>query len=229
MDKSTCAPLKLHDCAQVAIATGRWAGTVRELREQLATVEEASLYHHFWGRLLLPQFDEPEYNNDFASWASHSLHDKALAERLSAVNPTTFGSMEDVRQELIDIVETRLDESELLAWRQADYGFYFMRAQMVVFNTSSHVERPEDLREAMEHVSEGTIFYHFIDARRRTEARRDDISLWLEGCGERYQDLAGALHSIDPYFSSLYGLRQRLINTVEQHLQGELYGSAPGL
>jgi hypothetical protein len=229
MDDRACSPLQLRDCAQVAIATGRWAGTVRELREQLVTVEDASLYHHFWGRLLLPQFDEPEYNNDFASWASHSLHDKALAERLSAVNPTAYSSMEDVRHELIDLIEGRLDESELLAWRQADYGFYFMRAQMVVFETSVRVEGPADLRAALEHVSEGTIFYHFIDARRRTEHRRDDISLWLESCGEQYQPLAGALHNIDPYFSSLFGLRQRLINTVEQHLQGERYGSAAGV
>jgi hypothetical protein len=229
MDQGSCAPLKLRDCAQVAIATGRWAGTLRELREQLVTVEEASIYHHYWGRLLLPQFDEPEYNNDFASWASHSLHDKALAERLSAVNPTSFKSMGDVRHELIEIMEARLDESELLAWRQADYGFYFMRAQMVVFDTTAQVDRPEDLREALEHASEGTIFYHFIDARRRTAERRDDISLWLESCEEPNIELAEALNTIDPYFSSMYGLRQRLINTVEQHLQGELYGSAAGL
>jgi hypothetical protein len=229
MDEQSCSPLKLRDCAQVAIATGRWAGSVRELREQLVSVEEASIYHHFWGRLLLPAFDEPEYNNDFASWAHHSLHDKALAERLSAVNPTAYTSMEDVRHDLIDIVEHRLDESELLAWRQADYGFYFMRAQMIVFDTSAQVERPEELREALEHVSEGTIFYHFIDARRRTAEKRDDFSLWLQGCGERYHELADVVHNIDPYFSSLYGVRQRLINTLEQHLQGELYGSAAGL
>ena len=228
MAEGTCPPLQLRDCAQVAIATGRWAGTVRELREQLATVEDASIYHHFWGRLLLPQFDEPEYNNDFASWAAHSVHDKALAERLSAVNPSTFASMDDVRHELIDLLEQRLDENELLAWRQADYGFYFMRAQMVVFDTSRAVNSPDELREVLEHVSEGTIFYHFIDARRRTEQRRDDFSLWLESCGEGYVAVAEALHNIDPYFSSLFGVRQRLINTFSQ-VQGVAYGSAAGL
>jgi hypothetical protein len=219
-------PLKLRDCAQVAVATGRWAGSLRELREHLQTSEEASIYHHFWGRLLLPQFDEPEYNNDFASWAHRSLHDKTLAERLSAINPTNFAGIEDLRGELVDAVEQRLDESELLSWRQADHGFYFMRAQMVVFDTRWHLQRPEELSEVLEHVSEGTIFYHFIDARRRTEQRRDDLSLWLEGWGERYAPLAGALHAVDPYFSSLLGLRQRLINTVEQHLPGEAYGAA---
>src|SRR5688500_2662351 len=186
MAEESCPPLKLRDCAQIAVATGRWAGTVRELREQLVTVEESSIYHHFWGRLLLPQFDEPQYNNDLASWAAHSLHDKALAERLSAINPGGYISMEDVRHDLIDIIEHRLDESELLAWRQAHYGFFFMRAQMVVFDTNHQVNTPEELRQVLEHVSEGTIFYHFIVARRRTAERRDDLSLWLQSCGDRY-------------------------------------------
>lgn len=229
MAEGSCPPLKLRDCAQVAIATGRWAGDVRELREQLTAAEDASIYHHFWGRLLLPQFDEPEYNNDFASWAAHSLHDKALAERLSAVNPSRFASMDEVRHELIDILEQRLDENELLAWRQSDHGFYFMRAQMVVFETKWSITTPEELRDVLEHVSEGTIFYHFIDARRRTEQRSDDFSLWLGACGDQYSELANALHSIDPYFSSLFGLRQRLINTFNQVQGVQAYGSAAGL
>jgi hypothetical protein len=104
-----------------------------------------------------------------------------------------------------------------------------MRAQMVVFETSWSVNTPEELRHVLEHVSEGTIFYHFIDARRRTAERSDDFSLWLASCGEHYSELTTALQSIDPYFSSLFGLRQRLINTIE-HVQGALaHGSAASL
>jgi len=49
-----------------------------------------SIYHHFWGRLLQSQFDEPEYNNDFAAWVYHGLHEKALAEHLSVIDPTDY-------------------------------------------------------------------------------------------------------------------------------------------
>jgi hypothetical protein len=222
----TQRPLELRDCAQVAIATGRSAKNLRELREQLVVASPASIYHHFWGRLLLPQFAEPEYNNDFASWAFVAMHDKTLAEQLSAINPSQYNSTEELRTDLVDIVEARMDESELLAWRQADHDFYFMRAQMVVFNTDTRIETPFDLRAALEHVSEGTIFYHFIDARRRTETRQDDFTLWLQGFGDDFAELTQAVDAIDPYFSALLGIRNRLINTFDQHLQGGIYGSA---
>lgn len=218
--KGTGGELLLRDCAQVSISTGHSATTLRELRELLATVPPASIYHHFWGRLLQPQFDEPEYNNDFASWAHRSLHDKTLAERLSAINPSEYGSIEEVRAELIDDIELRLDESDLLAWRQTDHAFYFSRAQMVVFDTQHRLRDPRELARVIEHVSNGVIFYHFIDARQRTEEHADDFSLWLRGFGEQHAALADELVAIDPYFSSLHGLRRTLIRTLEKHTEG---------
>jgi hypothetical protein len=68
--------------AIITIATGIRVQNLKEFAVALKEVPLGSIYHHFWGRLLRPLFDEPEYNNDFASWASRGLHDKPLRQTL---------------------------------------------------------------------------------------------------------------------------------------------------
>ena len=83
-------PLQIKDCDLVAIATGVRAQNLKELRNNLLTCPPGCVYYHFWGGLIRPRFVDPEYNNDFAAWASHGIHDKKLAETLGVVDPTDF-------------------------------------------------------------------------------------------------------------------------------------------
>ena len=102
----------VKDCAVVAIATGRHALNLRELREHLISVDPDSIYHHFWGGLLRPRFDDPEYNNDFAAWAYRGLHESKLAERLGVIDPSDYTDLETLRQDLIDIIEEAQNHSD---------------------------------------------------------------------------------------------------------------------
>jgi len=213
-------PFSVKDCSLVATATGVGVQNLREFREALREVPAGSIYHHFWGRLLQPLFAEPEYNNDFASWAYRALHDKVLAERLSVVDPTEFSELEELRQELVEIVEMRLDESELIPWAKADQQFHFIQAQIVIFDTGVRVAEPRGLASVMPAMSASSVFYHFIDARRRTPDRRDDLSTWLAGYGETYADLCSALAGVDPYFSSLRAIRAMLSALFEGYFGG---------
>ena len=140
--KKDMKPFDVRECALISLATGVSVQTLREFREALLTVHPSSVYHHFWGRLLQPHFDEPEYNNDFAGWAIHGLDDRSLAERLAVIDPTDYGDIEQLRAEVIDIVEQRLDESELLAWTRADQPFHFIRAQIVVLDSGVRINEP---------------------------------------------------------------------------------------
>jgi len=213
-------PFALRDCSLMSLATGVRVQNLRELREKLLVVDRSAIYHHFWGRLLQPHFVEPEYNNDFASWAWRALHEKALAERLSMVNPARMTDIEDLRQELVEIVEARLDESELVPWARTDQAFHFIRSQVVVLDTGIRVERPEELAEIVPHLSRESIFYHFIDARRRTPGQVDDFSAWLSGYGDTYEELRSRLSSIDPYFATLEDLRAILSGIFREFFQG---------
>ena len=98
-------PLYIKDCTLIALATGKRAQNLRELREHLRGIPTNCIYYHFWGGLLRPRFDDPEYHNDFAIWAAHSIHNKMLAERLAVIDPVAFRSLEDLRLELLDVIE----------------------------------------------------------------------------------------------------------------------------
>jgi len=210
-------PFQVRDCALVVLGTGKKAQNLREFLEGLQEVPTSSIYHHFWGRFLQSQFDEPEYNNDFAAWVYHGLHEKALAEQLSVIDPTEYEDIEELRMELIEVVEERLDQSEYIPWAKTDQLFHFLRSQIVVFDTGRRIEDPKELPSLVPDLSQGSIFYHFIDARRRTPERCDDFSAWLAAFGEEYEDLRKTILAIDPYFSSLKDLRHILTDILSAY------------
>lgn len=209
----------IKDCALAAIAVGRRAQNLRELRDHLLVVHPSCIYHHFWGGLLRPRFDDPEYNNDFASWARHALYDTTLAERLGVIDPAQFRDMEALRQELIDEIEERLDETEFLTWAKRDQQFHFIRSQVVVFDTLLRVDDPAEFADIIPNLTVGSIFYHFIDARRRTENGVDDFRGWLERRGECPR-LCERLAALDPYFVTLMELRQQLGQIFADYARG---------
>ena len=203
-------PFFIKDCALVALATGKRARMLQEFRSELASIETSSIYHHYWGGLLQARFDEREYNNDFAAWVRHGIHDAILAERLAAVDPNNFPDLESLRQEIIELIDLRLEEFEGLLWTRATQQFEFIRSQIIVFDTERYLQQPVELASVISHFSTSSIFYHFIDARRRTANQNDDFSDWLAGFGAEYALLREQLASVDPYFSSLSEMRDQL-------------------
>ena len=206
-------PFAVKDCALITIATGVKVQNLKEFAAALKDIPLGSIYHHFWGRLLRPMFDEPEYNNDFASWAYRGLHDKDLAEQLSMVIPTDYRDLESLRQEMVEVVEMRLDDFEYVPWAKADQQFYFLKSQIVIFDTGIRYHHPNELMPQIMSLTTGSIYYHFIDARNRTADRIDDFSSWLQGFADEFKELEHCLCAIDPYFSSLKEIRQIINNT----------------
>jgi len=215
------SPFSIKDCALIAIASGKRAQNLRELREHLRSIDPGSIYYHFWGGLLRPRFNDPEYHNDFAHWVAHSLNNKSLAERLAVIDPTAFGSMELIRTELIETIEDSLDEIAFPTWAKRDDQFEFIQHQIVVFDTRMTANTPEDFLHIMPGISVGSIFYHFIDARRRSLNSLDDFQNWLMNSGEEYQGLCRMINDICPYFTSLKKLREELAKVFETYFQKE--------
>jgi len=210
-------PFHVKDCSMVAIATGTKAQNLRELREGLLHIHPESIYYHFWGGLMRPSFDDPQFHNDFAIWSHYALHDDELAERLAVIDPTDFYTLDLLRNEIIEIVEQRLEDLERPQWVSPDLQFHFIRSQIVVFDTAKRIELPEDLPTIVPNLAVGSIFYHFIDARRRRPAVVDDFRSWLAGFGDTYEELDLILASVDPYFVSLRELRQQLADLLSDY------------
>lgn len=213
-------PFVIRDCALASIATGRRAQNLRELCDQLAEVDLSSIYFHFWGCLLRPRFDDPEYNNDIAAWVGHSLREFALAEQLAVIDPAEFTDLGELRQELLDAIEAHLDTTEFLTWSRRQDQFHFRRAQIVVFDTGRQVTAPAEFAGLMPALSLGSVFYHFIDGRRRPPQLLDDFRVWLGQFGDRHEDLIQRLAGVDPYFTTLAELRATLAEVFRSHFAG---------
>ena len=221
-DRPQAAPFVIKDCALLSIATGRRAQSLRELRDHLSGVETSSIYYHFWGRLLRPRFDDPEYNNDFAAWVGHALGELALAERLAVIDPATFGDLEALRAEVVNVIDEHVDQMEYPAAARRRDQFHFRRAQTVVFDTGRRLAGPAELAAAVANLSLGSIYYHFVDARRRPPQLVDDFRAWLSGFGDRQAGTVRRLERVDPYLTSLADLRAMLANAFEGAVDKEL-------
>ncbi len=204
-------PFTITDCALSVMATGEKAYNLRDLHDRLQRIDDQEImFYHFWDGLLRPDFIDPEYQNDFASWAFHDLHDPRLAERLSILNPGNFDTMRQLRERVIEIIEDRMDEGDFDPRIDAENPFFLMRSQIVIFDTRKQMKTPEELGRFIPQMSLGSIFYHFIDACRRTKSGYNDFSEWLWAWDDHHHILGDAIAAMDPYFKSLMEIREQL-------------------
>jgi len=205
-------PFAVKDCALLVRMSGLPpAINLRELRERVVACSENVLFHHFCEPLLRPAFDHPDYRNDFAVWAKWYLSDRVLAERLGILDPYTVKSLEELRAITLDIIDERL--SEVVAIPSAAPGdeFYFLEATTVVLDTGERVNSPKELGAAIRKMTNGSIFFHFLEARRRVPVGMDDFSAWLKGEEKKNAKYIRTLGSIDFYFHSLSNLKEEII------------------
>lgn len=207
----TPAVFEVKDCAIIVRTAGLdSAYNLRELRERIKICPPESLFHHFCETAIRATFDDPEFRNDFAIWAARSLRDRALAERLGIINPYRLESLEALRERTVDVLDQRLAEAQTIPWAPRGEDFHFLQAATVVFQTQTRLGSLEALLEALPKLSLSSIYYHFVEARRRTAERRDDFTLWLERLSPPPVGAIDALSVIDFYFMSLPELRERL-------------------
>jgi Family of unknown function (DUF5752) len=207
----------VKDCTLLTRMSGiREAASLRELRDRVAICGENVLYHHFSETLLRPSFDYPDYHNDFAVWAKLYLDERVVAERLGILDPYTFESLEDLRGTMLDILDERLSELPTNPAVTKGNEFYFLEATTVIFETGDIIDEPSQLPVKIGNMTNGSIFYHFIEARRRTPGRHDDFTRWLSLFGDSGAGYAHALSSIDFSFFTLTEMRKILVECLEK-------------
>jgi hypothetical protein len=211
-------PFYVKDCALIARMAGiGTAMNLRELEERIAVAPDECLFHHVCETVIRPTFDDPEYHNDFAAWAARHLRDRVLAERLAIINPYKMaGGFDELRTQLADIIEERLSEVSHIPWAPPGHDFQFMRAVTVVFKTGMVLETPDDLLREIPHLSLSSIYYHFVEARRRRDDRLDDFTGWLLDFESAVEPLVAVLKKVDFYFFSLAELKKNLVAAITQ-------------
>ena len=81
-------PFEFKECVSIIKSTGKSAKNLREMRRLISTVGDESLFHHTYQYFLKGNI--LEYTNDFSQWAGENLEERALAERLSSIDPYSY-------------------------------------------------------------------------------------------------------------------------------------------
>jgi hypothetical protein len=203
-------PFEFRDCALITLSVGRSAQNLRELRDRLAEAPAESIWHHFHETLMRPVFDDPEFPNDFASWARRALHDDVLAERLGVIDPVEFDDIEQLRQHLIDVVEDRMFEVPYMVQAAPSHVLSFLRSQTVVLTTDLRAATPREMGERIPALPLGSLFVHVIEARRWNADHVDDFTNWLALWGPGTQAVRQRLAAARMHHGPLSELRERL-------------------
>lgn len=216
---------EIKDCALLRRMSGLPpAFNLRELRERIAACSPDVLYHHYCDTQLAPITDYPDYRNDFAIWARRRLGDQIVAERLGMIDPYVYTSMEELRQVTLEILDERLSEAFMVPWARPGHEFYCMQAVTVVFDTGKRVTHPDELASAIRLMTNGSIYFHVLEARRRDPVGVDDFSAWLQGFEGDWDGYIKAIREIDVTFHTLGEIRSELAEAVTMGSELEAKG-----
>ena len=103
----------------------------------------------------------------------------------------------------------------MIPWARPGHEFYFMEATTLVFDSGERVRALRELPDAIGRMSNGSIYFHFVEAQRRQPVGMDDFSHWIGGFGEAGAAAVEALRRIDFYFYTLRELREELVRVLE--------------
>jgi len=208
---------EFRQCATILKATGVRAADLQELRDGIGTVSEESIFHHTFQYFL--KGHTMEYTNEFAHWAGESLEERALAERLSNIDPYAFGSIELLRQDIVAAIHDYLDRFPEPRKAMTGQEFYFNETLTLIFPAGVKAGNLAEFLMGIKFVDPESIYYHFYEARIRHGA--DDFSSWMiEQLGK--EDLASKIRAIDPFMHSIEDIRTHISEAVEADVKKDM-------
>lgn len=198
--------------------TGKKATNLMELLQHLREMAEPVLAYHFWQSRLATTRTLVEYPNDFALWAATALHDDQLAEKLTSVDPVSYNNLTQVREAMVDLLEDYLWESPHNLQVRPGFELYFCEAAAVIMRSGIAALTLRDFCTALETIGLDSLYYHFIESRRRLpNDSKDDFSHWIDS-NFALPDLVSAIRGIDVYFYTLPEVRDTLVSLIKRYL-----------
>jgi hypothetical protein len=211
---------EFKQCITILKATGEKARNLRELRDGISDVSDESMFHHMYQYFLKEQ-RVLEYTNDFAEWAGETLKENVLSEQLSNIDPYSFKSIVDLRDEIVRVIDAYLKTFPKTRAVLSGDEFYFNEGITLVSPVGIQVKNLAEFLIAIRYVELESIYYHFYEARIRPPEEVDDFSNWF-GDALNKKGLADRLRSIDPFMHSLEAARRHIIELVEDELKNDM-------
>ena len=204
-------------CIEIKELLGKKAVDEQELLELIEEVPIDSIYYHTHSYFLRHFYISGAYPNDFANWVAIQVRDRVLGEKLAAVTPLGEKNLEDIRSELIEIIDAHISAIEIVPTIVYGQPFYFMQSRIIEVPTGVEVSNFHEFLEALQTIDASAIYNHVFEARLRDRRGRSDFSIWFDEVLNK-KALADKFEKIDSYMYSLEGLRTKLLGLCKQEL-----------
>ncbi len=201
----------------MTMPTGKKVTNLRELLQYLREMSEPVLNYHLWQSRLIITQPTLEYPNDFALWAATALHDDLLAEKLIAIDPFDYQNLTQVREAMVEELEEYLWDSPHNPQVWPGFELHLCEASALVLHSGITARTLREFCEALQIVGLDSVYYHFVEARRRLGDRKmDDFSHWIAD-NFTVPSLVTAIQDIDVYFYTLAEIRDTILALIQEH------------
>jgi hypothetical protein len=211
---------QFRSSASLEKLTGRRAYTLAELLHLIHTCTDSSIFYHTFSAFLKMREVRVPHNSDFALWVYRNLGEKALAEKMMAVDFAEHSTVESLRRRLAGIIEGYQAFRPTAFEKSADEPFYLHDVQRVVYLTDKFAYDVKSFRELLPTISLYSLYYHFIESRLETKLQTDDFSNWIEKSLQLPQ-LANSIRGIDINAYTLEGLRSRMVQLIDEYMEDQ--------
>lgn len=204
-------------CIELREILGRRARDERELLEGLEQVPADSIYFHTHDVFLRDLPVTGAYSSDFANWVGSQIPDRVLAERLGVVDPFQFLSVEELREELVSIVDRHIDTLHPVPRVVFGEPFFFVRSHLVEVAPGHEARTLEEFRRALAVVDTSVIYFHAVDARLRRGVKGGDFARWI-GHDLGLTALAEEVGALHPAPGGLERMRTETLRYIDTYL-----------
>jgi len=210
-------PFEFKQCVNLLKSTGKKASNLNDLRDVIESVSRESIFHHTYQYFLKGHM--LQYTNDFAHWAGESLEERALAEQLSNIDPYSFSDVDELRNELLRVIDAYISvfPEPRAVWPGEE--FYCNETITITCPAGVRARNLAEFLMAIKYVDDASLYYHFYEARVRLGV--DDFSKWMDEVLKR-PDPAGRIRAIDPFMHSIDGIRDHIAAVVEDTLREDM-------
>lgn len=226
------SPFLFYACSEILELLGVKATDELQLLESLEEVPLDSIYSHTHGYFLRRKGVFGAYPNDFATWVAIQVRDRVLGERLGVLSPFDFRDLEELRSEMIRIIDDHLSHLHIVPRVLYGEPFYFTRSHFVEIPTGVEAWTLEEFFGGLERVDVSAVFYHQF----RSSPQESATPHGLEKSGNDFaswiskelglEDLGEEIRGIHPYFTTLEDYRDQVVGACRR-FQGQRKGHGP--
>ena len=208
---------QFYKCYTIVELTGDQARDIKEFVEILRYVDSASIFGHTHRTFFKHHFARDLYSNDFAYWISEVLQERRLGERVASIDLTRYQDIEQLRKDLIEIIESYI--ANQVQFRSVPKGeeFHFTKAISLIQPTCYVGHSIHEFLDCLKRVDISSLYYHFFEADLRLKRATNDFSFWIEDTLNG-AELAHKIQRINPYMSTLEELREKIVKLIKAYL-----------